>query len=641
MNVHRSRSPRPGRGAPVIPLILLIALLLAPASARAADSLGVNAPDGATPADMAPVLLDLGLENVGYDRADGPRLAFENRRFRHTMDVLGRIRRETGAPFTAVERRFGLVAAAVDVEGDPDHPRIRVRYPTDSDFPGAPSGPRLAPTSHSVDFVVGPVVAYELGRLTTPWAFRVEVHPRVRYNPWPGALLTASMVFPVHNDFSPTELNPDIDEVRPGVATLQQFAWVPRVALASGTVGVFADNRYGLSLGAARPMWEGALLLDGQVDFTGFLGFPPEGVVYSGIERWSGFAGATWRAPWYDVAVTGRVSHYLYGDDGPEVIFKRSIGDLDLSLSIIRSSSIYQKTVLVTLPVPPLVRSTKHPVRTQLIERFPASYRTEANPVGVHVGAVASREEFLRQLSRPGLEANRERFAAAYGTPWTRPTRPVDWISLSGMTGFINTPWVGVMRDKGLALGYNRLSKKWSYDERGKHANEVYHATVGVLPQLEASFRWTRIPGRLGFLPDDPDNELTTDTDHMASARLMLLTPRHDRPGLAIGVEDVEGTRRFHSTYIVTGMPIEIKGVQSRISLGYAPDVFTATRHVLDGGFGAFEISPWRAVAARVEHDSEKMNVGIGVDLGFGLRLRAAALNLETLGVGVGWFHEL
>ena len=54
------------------------------------------------------------------------------------------------------------------------------------------------------------------------------------------------------------------------------------------------------------------------------------------------------------------------------------------------------------------------------------------------------------------------------------------------------------------------------------------------------------------------------------------------------------------------------------------------------GGGGA-----WRAVAARVEYDSEKWNLGIGVDLGFGLRLRAAALNLETLSGGVGWFHEL
>src|SRR5438093_12163461 len=75
--------------------------------------------------------------------------------------------------------------------------------------------------------------------------------------------------------------------------------------------------------------------------------------------------------------------------------------------------------------------------------------------------------------------------------------------------------------------------------------------------------------------------------------------------------------------------------------LGYAPRVFTATRHVLDGGFGAFEVSPWRDVAARVEYDSEKWNVGAGVGLGFGLRLRIAALNFESLSAGASWRHEL
>ena len=127
----------------------------------------------------------------------------------------------------------------------------------------------------------------------------------------------------------------------------------------------------------------------------------------------------------------------------------------------------------------------------------------------------------------------------------------------------------------------------------------------------------------------------------MASWRLTLLTARPGRPGLAIGVDDVEGTRRFHSSYAVAGIPFSILHVQSRLSLGYAPHVFTAARHLLDGGFGAFEVSPWRAVAARVEYDTEKWNAGIGVALGYGLRLHVAALNMESVSVGAGWYHKL
>jgi hypothetical protein len=158
---------------------------------------------------------------------------------------------------------------------------------------------------------------------------------------------------------------------------------------------------------------------------------------------------------------------------------------------------------------------------------------------------------------------------------------------------------------------------------------------------MEVGLRFTRTPGLQTFGSIDPTSRLTTDTDHMASLRLSLVEPGPNRPGLAVGVEDVEGTRRYHASYFVIGAPIEIFSSQNRFSLGYASRVFTASRRVLDGAFGAIEVSPWRAVAAKVEYDTEKWNVGLGVDLGFGLRLRAAALNMESLSVGAGWCHKL
>jgi hypothetical protein len=288
-----------------------------------------------------------------------------------------------------------------------------------------------------------------------------------------------------------------------------------------------------------------------------------------------------------------------------------------------------------------MTRATRTPVRAQPIERFPFTYRTEVEAVGLYLGGVASREDFLRQLSAPAMNANRDRYLRAMGQAVPRAAPgPIDWVSLNGTTGFINTPWAGGIKDRGIELGYSHIPKSWSYSSRGQHANEPWTLTLGLIPRIEIGLRFTRIPG-LPYAPPGVESKITTDTDHMASGRLTLLTARPGRPGLAVGVDDVEGTRRFHSSYVVAGLPFAILRSQSRLSLGYAPRVFTATRHVLDGGFGAFEISPWRAVAARIEYDTEKWNVGIGVGLLRGLRLRAAALNLEKLSVGVGWYHEL
>ena len=100
------------------------------------------------------------------------------------------------------------------------------------------------------------------------------------------------------------------------------------------------------------------------------------------------------------------------------------------------------------------------------------------------------------------------------------------------------------------------------------------------------------------------------------------------------------GTRRFHSTYAVTGIPFEYRSLRTRVGVGYAFDALTAARHTLDGAFGAVEVAH-RFVAVSVEHDSEKWNSILGVRLGFGFRARAALLDMKYGSFGAGWSVSL
>jgi hypothetical protein len=192
------------------------------------------------------------------------------------------------------------------------------------------------------------------------------------------------------------------------------------------------------------------------------------------------------------------------------------------------------------------------------------------------------------------------------------------------------------MEDRAAEAGWNWVPRRWAYDLRERHDNHVLYTTMGFLPRTEMTLRWTVFPGYRSFQDEVPDSRLT-DTDEMVSFRLQLLEPRIGRPGLAIGIEDMVGTRRFHSTYGVAGLPWRIQGMHGRATLGYAFVALDATRHVLDGPFGAVEWSPWDRLALQVEHDSEKWNVGLAVTPAFGLRLRAALLDATTLSVGGGF----
>ena len=627
-------------------ILAVLILMLAPGRPLRAETVSAGAPDSAAAPGPVSAALGLGMENVSSDSI-GTRasIAYENRRFRHSVDAFGAIER-TGGPFLGFERRLGLDVAQITNAGSDSEPRFHVRYPSDREPPVAPRGRRLHPTSHTLDLLVGPLIAYEVGQVTNPVQFLFQIESGLTYNPWPGAKAVATVVFPVYDSFDENPLHPDIDRIRPGLATFEQYAWIPRAGLFSAGAGLFADNRYGLSLGAARPLGEGAFLIDGQADVTGFVAFNETGVEYSNPTVWSAFGGVTWRPPVLDLSLRARYGQFLYGDHSAELELKRSFGDFDLAFSFMRSKDLSVEGVRATFPIPPMERPTRHVLRVLPVERFPISFRTDATPIANYLVGCPSREEFLRQLNTPAMNSNAYRLERPAPAETAKPpVEPLQWANESGVTGFIITPWAGVIRDRSVEVGYAYIPKKWAYNPegipRGVYHNEIYYAALGLVPRVEVDLRITRTPGFNPFAGIDPESQLSTDTDHMASFRVALLEPRDRRPGLALGMEDIQGTRRYHSEYLVSGVPFSIFSVQSRFSLGYAFRVFTASRYVLDGSFGAVEVSPWRAVAARFEYDTEKFNVGLGVDLGFGLRVRASALNMESLSYGLGWYHKL
>ena len=601
-------------------------------------------------------LLEAGLENVTVS-PDGRQVAYENRRYRHSMTALGRIAGAGAGPIMAFERRLGLASAAFQIPGD-GSPPTRIVYGSDGAFPAPPDGRLMASTHRKLDLLIGPLLTYELPRIFTPALVRWDLQPELRFNPWPGGRMRAALVIPLENQMGTSQENPDVDKVRPGPMLLDQFGWSKGAALLSATGGLLGNNRYGLSMGMARPVAQGQFLLDGQADVTGFIAFADSGTTFSTLDRWSGFVGVTYRPPGLDLGIRLRIAKFLRGDDGVELEVKRAMGDFDVALFTqkIRGLKIIEDDgtetspliggVRIVLPVPPITRPTSHWFRALPVERFAFSYNEESTPTGQYLGNVASREDYIRQLDQSSMASNEYRYQQARLADKKKLRGAPRWVSLVGTTGFINTPWAGVMGDKEIEFGYNKYPKEAAYYgsagtvPAGEFPNEVYYASMGFLPRVEVSLRWTVVPGFKAFkdiFPESPTNY----ADRMISARLEVLKSRPKRPGLAVGIDDVRGTRRFHSSYAVLGMPFDIYRLQNRVTLGYAPRAFKASRWVLDGVFGAVEVNALRSVAVALEHDTEKWNTMLGINLGFGLRARAALLDLEHLGIGVGWHTAL
>ena len=612
--------------------------LLATAPCAAAEA---PIPERRTVGAIEHALLDAGLENVTVLPGGGVQIAFENRRYRRSVDVLAIVREAAGEPILVAERRLGLTAAAIEPP-DPGRPgTFRVLYPSDPDFPSMPGGSMRAPTFAHATLDIGAIVDYRVGRLFDPLQVRAELEPRLVLNPWSGGRVRLGVLVPLRQDFPESDVEPDLDRVRPGRASLDQFAWIPGLSLVSFSGGFFGDNRWGFSAGVARPFHGGDWLLDLQADRTGFLAFASTGTLYSPLDRTSGYAGLTYRPPVADVAVRVRAGQFLYGDRGVDVEVRRTFQDIDLAYFVQRTGGMDLFGIRLDLPVPPMTRSTGSWLKVQPAPRFAIDFRDQDVTTGTFVEGVASREEFLRQLSRTSLADGAARHDARLegsdaNASRAERARSDDWVSFTGNTGFINTPWAGVIPDRRFETGYASIPRKWAYDHRGTNENQLFSSTLGFLPRVETSFRWSRIRGYHSFQEIVPDSKLV-DIDRMACVRVALLSPRHNLPGLSLGVDDAAGQRRFHSTYAVTGMPFSFAGLKGRVATGYGFRVFKADRYVLDGAFGAAELAPLKWLRGQVEYDSEKWNAGLGLSPWAGLRLRAALLHLESLSLGASW----
>ena len=626
-------------------LLLVLPLLAAvPDSAKLAnspDSVRVEREPVEPSRDYsaADMLRGEGLENVVVILDSTARLSatYENRRYIHGATALGHAANATGVPASFTPLRLGLPIASLPLTPGSWPPEVT--YPSDPGWIRPLAGPRLDPTRWNVDLILRPLFDYEIGRLYDPVMVRTSLRPELSTQPWTGARALVSWVFPLRTDFAVTELAPDVNRSRPGPATLEQFGWLGRVGLGSATVGLFGLNRWGVSLGLARPFAGGAFLIDGRLDETGFWAWSDSGITYSDLSQTSGYLGVTYRPPLWDLAIRVRAAKYLYNDQGIEVELERSLGDFDLAFFAQHTDGTNVTGARIGIPIPPLTRPT-WPVRVLPPDRIALNYRDAAAPLGIQVSDVASREEFLEHHSEPSLAANRRRFGVATGdTPPPQPTRaePVSWV---GMTGFVTTPWAGVQPDQNVELGYAKVPKAAAWDYRGEHANEVYYVSLGFLPRTELGLRWTVLPGLKSFENEVPDSKLT-DSDRMLSGRVAIFEPGTLRPGLAVGIEDALGTRRFHSTYAVTGTEIPLKALQGRLTLGYAFPVFEAKRHQLDGAFGAAELSYSRFVTTALEYDSERWNAAVALHPGLGFHLRAALFDLRYLGLSAGWSRAL
>lgn len=205
--------------------------------------------------------------------------------------------------------------------------------------------------------------------------------------------------------------------------------------------------------------------------------------------------------------------------------------------------------------------------------------------------------------------------------------------SLLGTTGLFNVPTAEVTPEGSFRVGYQFIDDDWAYVERDSGENEIYFFTAGFLPRLEVSIRATVFTETDFVLAGQRDA-----ADRALSARLQIL---HEGrwPAVAVGIDDVRGTRRTHALY---GVATKTIGKSDQIfqlmaSAGFGSRAIDAAMYLLDGAFGGLECGFLRRATLVLEYDTEKWNTGARVVVLPGVTVQGVLFDLNTVSGGVSW----
>ncbi|MGD8777882.1 MAG: YjbH domain-containing protein [Ignavibacteria bacterium] len=210
--------------------------------------------------------------------------------------------------------------------------------------------------------------------------------------------------------------------------------------------------------------------------------------------------------------------------------------------------------------------------------------------------------------------------------------------SLTGTSGLVSVPTAEIAADGNLILGVNFLNKKYLEYTKYKYHAMAYFVTLGYLPFLEVSIRFTR-----QSLPQELRK--TSVGDRMISLRLKILKEGIFFPAIVLGCHDIGTTissgdaRHFNSLYLVGSKIFHFNSIIKNIGfhLGYGADWMKSNHYQFIGFFGGISIPINSFSDFMLEHDSKYFNCGIKLLFLGKLQLLVSLMDLNGFSGGISY----
>lgn len=121
-------------------------------------------------------------------------------------------------------------------------------------------------STFDLDFVVEPKIGFQLGNYNYPFKYQIRLLPAVETSLWKGQKFSAQMSVPIYSHHIDTH-----KFVSPHIISFEQNFRITKGLYTKLTAGWFTEKRYGLDAEIGKYLFDGRLLLRGNIGYTGFM----------------------------------------------------------------------------------------------------------------------------------------------------------------------------------------------------------------------------------------------------------------------------------------------------------------------------------------------------------------------------------
>lgn len=207
--------------------------------------------------------------------------------------------------------------------------------------------------------------------------------------------------------------------------------------------------------------------------------------------------------------------------------------------------------------------------------------------------------------------------------------------TIYGVTGIIKTPDAYTVDNGKCVIGCGY------FQDYHQKPNTLYHQwtvnfNIGFFPRFEMGVRLAIFPGQQG------DNKIyNASFDRILHGKFIVFKEKKIFPQIAVGMQDIVGTRYHNSTYLVVSKSIKIKELFSfLLNFGYGSKINDlvfgdASNHHFIGFFGGTEIGFKKRIYLMAEYDARDFNAGLKVIIFNWLNFNVSYLKMKALSAGM------